>query len=293
MATSNSPLPTNSQQQQNLDAITDDDFEYVDEEFVSTNLSPQEQPAPQPGPMIPDLFKQPPLVKDDLITETSKLQDQTVEQCLPFLTGEDGPLELNAYGLPKLNREKHIKFLKQSLGPLPGRFVAVDASRPWYLYWCLSGLTMMGEDVSSYRESIIETARTMQNESGGFGGGHGQTPHLATSYAVILAIALVGGEEAYDVIDRKGMWKWLCSLKQPDGGFQVCVGGEEDIRCVGFRTQFLLNTLTDTTGVTEQGGIYRVCYHYFARFASGPNTRLSCIRRRSFKSVDWHSGIRA
>lgn len=229
MATSNFPLP-NSQQQQNLDAITDDDFEYVDEEFISSNLSPQEQPAPQPEPMIPDLFKQPPLVKDDLITETSKLQDQTVEHCLPFLTGEDGPLELNAYGLPRLNREKHIKFLKQSLGPLPGRFVAVDASRPWYLYWCLSGLTMMGEDVSSYRESIIETARTMQNESGGFGGGHGQTSHLATSYAVILAIALVGGEEAYDVIDRKGMWKWLCSLKQPDGGFQVCVGGEEDIR---------------------------------------------------------------
>ncbi|KAH7635185.1 terpenoid cyclases/protein prenyltransferase alpha-alpha toroid [Sordaria sp. MPI-SDFR-AT-0083] len=222
---------TSSQQQQpNLDAITDDDFEYVDEEFVS-NYTPEEAVQPQPTePMIPDLFKQPPLVKDDLITDTSKLQDQTVEHCLPFLAGQDGPLELNDHGLPRLNREKHIKFLKQSLGPLPGRFVGMDASRPWFLYWCLSGLTMMGEDVSSYRESVIATARTMQNESGGFGGGHGQLSHLATTYSVILAIALVGGEEAYNVIDRKGMWKWLCTLKQPDGGFQVCVGGEEDIR---------------------------------------------------------------
>ncbi|KAK3492286.1 terpenoid cyclases/Protein prenyltransferase [Neurospora hispaniola] len=231
-ASTTSSFPTSQEgvatsSQQNLDAITDDDFEYVDEEFVLSHSAEQQA---QPEPMIPDLFKQPSLVKDDLITATSQLQDQTVEHCLPFLTGEDGPLDLNDYGLPKLNRDKHIKFLKQSLGPLPGRFVAVDASRPWYLYWCLSGLTMMGEDVSSYRDSVIETARTMQNESGGFGGGHGQTSHLATTYAVILAIALVGGEEAYDVIDKKAMWKWLCSLKQPDGGFQVCVGGEEDIR---------------------------------------------------------------
>jgi hypothetical protein len=47
---------------------------------------------------------------------------------------------------------------------------------------------------------------------------------------VVLALALVGGEDAYEVVDRKAMWKWLCSLKQPDSGFQVCLGGEEDIR---------------------------------------------------------------
>lgn len=121
--------------------------------------------------------------------------------------------------------------------------MAMDAARPWFLYWCLSGLTMMGEDVSSYRESVIATARTMQNETGGFGGGHGQLSHLATTYSVILAIALVGGEEAYDVIDRKGMWKWLSTLKQPDGGFQVCVGGEEDIR--GAYIAAVLITLLD------------------------------------------------
>lgn len=70
----------------------------------------------------------------------------------------------------------------------------------------------------------------MQNASGGFGGGHGQFSHLAGTYAVILSLALVGGAEAYSFIDRESMWKWLGRLKQPNGGFQVCEGGEEDVR---------------------------------------------------------------
>lgn len=28
------------------------------------------------------------------------------------------------------------------------------------------------------------------------------------------------------------MWRWLGGLKQRDGGFEVCRGGEEDIRYV-------------------------------------------------------------
>ncbi|KAK3941586.1 terpenoid cyclases/protein prenyltransferase alpha-alpha toroid [Diplogelasinospora grovesii] len=70
----------------------------------------------------------------------------------------------------------------------------------------------------------------MQNEGGGFGGGGRQMSHICTTYAVVLALALVGGEEAFEVIDRKAMWKWLNTLKQADGGFQVALGGEEDIR---------------------------------------------------------------
>src|SRR5690606_19685784 len=56
--------------------------------------------------------------------------------------------------------------------------------------------------------------------------------HLATTYAVVLALTVAGGEEAYEVIDRRAMWKWLCSLKQPEGGFQMALGGEVDVRYV-------------------------------------------------------------
>lgn len=45
----------------------------------------------------------------------------------------------------------------------------------------------------------------MQNETGGFGGGHGQYSHAAPSYAAVLTIALVGGSELYDLVDRNAL----------------------------------------------------------------------------------------
>ncbi|KUI53568.1 Protein farnesyltransferase subunit beta [Cytospora mali] len=179
--------------------------------------------------MIPDIFTSPAPVKDDLITTTSITQDQTVDVCLSFLSGEKHD-HSNAHGIPHLDRERHIRFLHKQLGKLPAPFVGADASRPWFLYWCLNALRLLGEDVSSYRESLIETARSMQNDTGGFGGGNGQMSHLATTYAIVLAMALVGGDDVYEVVDRRALWKWLCTLKHPAGGFQMAVGGEVDIR---------------------------------------------------------------
>jgi protein farnesyltransferase subunit beta len=181
---------------------------------------------------VPGLFCQKPVIRDTLETPTSVTQDETVASMAPNLNARAQRLRYNALGVPGLERKKHVGFLQKTMGPFPSQYLHADASRPWYLYWSLAALTMLGEDVSSYRERLIETARAMQNDTGGFGGGGMQTSHLATTYALVLSLALVGGEEAYEVIDRRAMWKWLCALKQPDGGFQVSVGGEEDVRCV-------------------------------------------------------------
>jgi len=77
---------------------------------------------------------------------------------------------------------------------------------------------------------VVKTVFPMQNSTGGLGGGHGQDSHLAGTYAALLSLALVGGEEAYGLIDRQKMWEWLGRLKQSDGGFLICEGGEEDVR---------------------------------------------------------------
>lgn len=180
--------------------------------------------------MIPELFTQLPPCRDLLQTASSRDQDRTVEECLPFLSGQFTGLDYNDYGVPRLDRERHIAFLHKSLKKLPSGYVAADASRPWMFYWALNGLATLGEDVSVYKERIINTVRPIQNASGGFGGGNGQMSHLAPTYAILLSLAIVGGTEAYDLIDRKGMWRWLSLLKQPDGGFQMAIGGEEDMR---------------------------------------------------------------
>lgn len=206
--------------------------------------------------MIPDLFTQYPPIRDVLVTGTSREQDKTADLCLPFLAAEDGDLERNRHGLPRLSRDRHIRFLHGQLGSKPAAFLAADPTRPWFLYWSLSALTMLGHDVSTYRNALVETARSMQNETGGFGGGGRQLSHICTTYAIVLALALVGGDEAFDVIDRKAMWRWLCSLKQPDGGFQVCVGGEEDIRGA-YCTMVIVSLLNLPLDLTPESAAWR------------------------------------
>ncbi|TGO69120.1 hypothetical protein BOTNAR_0015g00360 [Botryotinia narcissicola] len=84
--------------------------------------------------MIPDTFTEYPLLHDQLQTQTSHLQDQTIQECLPFLSGKEAGLTYNPYGVPHLNRKKHIQFLHKNLQKLPSAYVAADASRPWMFY---------------------------------------------------------------------------------------------------------------------------------------------------------------
>ncbi|KAF2001966.1 terpenoid cyclases/Protein prenyltransferase [Amniculicola lignicola CBS 123094] len=169
-------------------------------------------------------------IQDKLATGTTEVQDETLEAVLPFLQGNPNDFELNMFGLPTLRKEAHIKFLKHALGRYPSNFAAMDAARPWLLYWSLQGLTALGHDVSEYGERVVSTFAPFQHPTGGFGGGHGQLPHLACSYAATLSLIIVGTPSAYDSINRRTMWHYLGRMKQPDGGFTMCPGGEEDTR---------------------------------------------------------------
>jgi protein farnesyltransferase subunit beta len=183
------------------------------------------------SPLIPDIYTSFPPIRDILITDTSLDQDKIVHECLPYLNAQPGKFTAyNKHGVPHLDRARHIRFLHNSLRNLPSGFVAADAARPWFFYWALCGLRTLGEDVISYRERLISTIRPIQNATGGFGGGHGQMSHLATTYVIVLSLAMVGGEAALEIIDRKAMWRWLGAIKQRDGGFRMFIGGEEDVR---------------------------------------------------------------
>jgi protein farnesyltransferase subunit beta len=103
---------------------------------------------------IPAIFKEPPAIRDLLITESSRVQDAVVESCLPLLSGTDVSLstsKLNRLGVPPLLEAEHANFFFDDLEDHPPGFVVLDASRPWMLYWALAGLTLLGEDLTSYR----------------------------------------------------------------------------------------------------------------------------------------------
>jgi protein farnesyltransferase subunit beta len=96
---------------------------------------------------LPSWLKDQPLIEEELDTESSDLQLETAEECLPFLKRTFPP---------SLEKTKHVRFLEGSLGRLPAGFAALDASRPWMLYWALSALGALGEDLTEWREKYGE-----------------------------------------------------------------------------------------------------------------------------------------
>ncbi|KAL9126442.1 MAG: hypothetical protein Q9217_004513 [Psora testacea] len=117
--------------------------------------APQYSPGPHsspPNPAVPTLYTTRPPIKDTLSTETSKAQDETVQQCLPYLAGTTDPSKPSVYftpcGVPRLKREDHVDFLKEHLQ---------DAR-------------------------VIETFMPAQNPTGGFGGGHGHLSHCGDGW---------------------------------------------------------------------------------------------------------------
>ena len=125
----------------------------------SKNHSHPESEMATNGPNLnPDwsIFTTWPPIRDELKTETSDLQDKTIQQCLPLLLGYDSSsVDYDCNGLPKLDRAKHARFLHRSLQPLPAVAVGFDASRPWMVYWALTALNILGEDVTPYRERYV------------------------------------------------------------------------------------------------------------------------------------------
>ncbi|CAH0551003.1 unnamed protein product [Brassicogethes aeneus] len=133
--------------------------------------------------------------------------------------------------LPVLLRKQHIDYLLQNLHFLPTSYQFLDASRSWMCYWILHALTLLGTDINEGTKSKVSSfLKKCQHPDGGFGGGPGQLSHLAPTYAAVNALVLLGNEEAYNVIDRCKLKKFLTRMHQPDGSFTMHEGGEVDIR---------------------------------------------------------------
>lgn len=136
---------------------------------------------------------------DGLDTETLSSQLEVEQIISDILTQALSP-SLSAL---TLHKDNHLRFITGLLKrPLPAGFVALDASRPWLLYWTSHSLALFeGELDPVARARVIETLQACQNESGGFGGGPGQISHLAPTYAAVMTLCYMG-QEGWDAIDR-------------------------------------------------------------------------------------------
>jgi protein farnesyltransferase subunit beta len=94
-----------------------------------------------------------------------------------------------ATALPELDVRSHKKYCLQKLEALPSSFTALSASRPWLLFWSLRALSLLGHELPiAFKRKCIHLLSLCQSTSGGFGGGPGQLPHLAPSYAACATL---------------------------------------------------------------------------------------------------------
>jgi len=140
-------------------------------------------------------------------------------------------------GKSHLAREKHIAYCLKGLESLSSSYEGLDSSRPWLVFWTCHALSLLDYHFdTSQKNKITSFLALCQNAStGGFGGGPKQASHLATTYAALSALAIMGTdgyEEAYRVVDRDGMKRFLLSVKLDTGCFAMHVGGEGDTRAV-------------------------------------------------------------
>ena len=107
---------------------------------------------------------------------------------------------------PPLDAGLHISYLTKPLHllfSLPSHFESLDASQPWILYWITHALALLKHPVSEETEDrIIDALGLCQSEKGGYAGGFGQLPHLATTYAAVNALVTLGTDTAMQLTDR-------------------------------------------------------------------------------------------
>ncbi|KAL2614118.1 hypothetical protein R1flu_025810 [Riccia fluitans] len=135
------------------------------------------------------------------------------------------------YELLTLSSHHHETYVIRGLRRLSSGFYVLDSSRPWLCYWILHSLALLRRSVDDvlYNRSIAFLKRC-QDPQGGYGGGPGQMPHLATTYAAVCALVTLGGEKALASIDRDKTLQFLLRMKDPCGGFRVHDDGEMDMR---------------------------------------------------------------
>lgn len=100
---------------------------------------------------VPDLYTTLPPIKDTLTTDTSISQDNVIQRCLSHLSAAGRSVfSVNGQGIPSLEREDHIDFLHYTIEN--ARYIPYDSVRPWVLYWSLTALSLLGENVETYQQ---------------------------------------------------------------------------------------------------------------------------------------------
>lgn len=174
----------------------------------------------------------------------------------------------------ELQRDKHIEYLSKGLRHLGSTFSVLDANRPWLCYWIIHAIALLGETIDDELEdNTVDFLNRCQDPNGGFAGGPGQMPHLATTYAAVNTLITLGGDKALASINRDKLYGFMRRMKQPNGGFRMHDEGEIDVRAcyTAISVASVLNILDDEL-IKNVGDFILSCQTYEGGIAGEPGS---------------------
>ncbi|KAI5059258.1 hypothetical protein GOP47_0025577 [Adiantum capillus-veneris] len=167
----------------------------------------------------------------DGLTETQTQQKELEEKVKVILQAFASGSAHHHSLLLELWRLEHAGFCLKGLTQLGPSFCVLDANRPWLCFWILHSLALLGEQIDvELGFHVVDFLSRCEDPRGGYGGGPGQMPHLATTYAAVFSLVTIGGDHALASIKRERILDFLLQMKDPSGGFRMHKNGEIDVR---------------------------------------------------------------
>ena len=115
-------------------------------------------------------------------------------------------------------------------------------------------LALLGESLPPDLADDVVSSALCQHPDGGFGGGPGQMPHLAPTYAATACLAEIATPRAFAAVDRVAMLRFLHACHDDaTGGYRMHEGGETDTR--GCYTALAVAHLTGLTDPALAAGV--------------------------------------
>lgn len=213
---------------------------------------------------------------ETLPSPTVSQRDQWIVESLVFQIYQlFSTIPPNAQSLMlELQRDKHIEYLSKGLRHLSSAFSVLDANRPWLCYWIIHAIALLGEIIDDELEdNAVDFLNRCQDPNGGFAGGPGQMPHLATTYAAVNTLITLGGDKALASINRDKLYGFMRRMKQPNGGFRMHDEGEIDVRAcyTAISVASVLNILDDEL-IKNVGDFILSCQTYEGGIAGEPGS---------------------
>ncbi|KAF3437242.1 hypothetical protein FNV43_RR19995 [Rhamnella rubrinervis] len=201
--------------------------------------------------------------RESQVATVSQREQLMVESKVFQIYNMFGDLPRNAQSLMlELQRDNHMEYLTGGFRQLGPAFCSLDAN-------CFTG-DAFDDEVES---NAIDFLNRCQDPNGGYGGGPGQLPHLATTYAAVNSLVTLGGQKALSSVNRDKLYRFLHQMKQPSGGFSMHDAGEVDVRAcyTAISVASILNILDEE--LAQNVGNYIIsCQTYEGGFAGEPGS---------------------